>query len=523
VGRRFSRAELDGLTPSNDASATTRHLQALAERGFVRPLEELFRFHHVLVRDVAYRGIPKAERAELHELAANGLDRRDGADELVGYHFEQAYRYRVELARADDHARELAAAGGERLGHAGIRAWKRADAPAAVNLLGRAVDLLPVGAAARRELLCELGVALRMRGDFERAEKVLREAAVEAVEEKDRRIELRAQIELGSVRAYGSADAGVEVAELASEAISELETFGDDRSLGRAWLLVGQIRGEFHGDNAALEDAAARAAVHYRRAGWSPSTSVSAIASALYYGPRPVEQGIARCEELLREHAGDRASEANIVVWLGGLEAMRGRFDDARSLVERAEGMYEELGQTLAAEDTCGLVEGTIEVLAGRLDVAEQALRKGCDACTRFNVSALLASRAAELADVLYSQLRYDEAETWIRISQECSGPDDRDAQSSWRGVAARLAAREGRLEDAERLAREALAIVEQTDALNHHGKLLLDLAEVLQVSDRDAEAATAIERAVADYQLKGNVIAAAQARQLLDGSAVVR
>ena len=134
------RVELEDVAQGEDV---TRHLVALTERGLVHPAQDLFRFHHVLVRDVAYRGIPKSERAELHELTARGLDRRDGADELVGYHFEQAYGYLTQLAKLDDHALRLANAGGERLGRAGIRAWKRADAPAAVNLLSRAVELVP--------------------------------------------------------------------------------------------------------------------------------------------------------------------------------------------------------------------------------------------------------------------------------------------------------------------------------------------------------------------------------------------
>ena len=128
VGRRFSRAELDDLAPDEEP---TRQLQTLAERGLVHERDELFRFHHVLVRDVAYRGIPKSERSELHELAARGLDRRNGADELVGYHFEQAFVYLKELSGPKERAHTLAREGGERLGRAGIRAWKRADAPAA--------------------------------------------------------------------------------------------------------------------------------------------------------------------------------------------------------------------------------------------------------------------------------------------------------------------------------------------------------------------------------------------------------
>ena len=157
VGRRFSRAELDDLSPDDD---TDRHLMSLTERSLVHPAQDLFRFHHVLVRDVAYRGIPKAERAELHELAGKGLDRRDGADELVGYHFEQAYRYLTELAEPDDTRIELAAKAASVSGSAGIRAWKRADVPAAVNLLSRALRVAPTTTS----LLCELGVALSVSG-----------------------------------------------------------------------------------------------------------------------------------------------------------------------------------------------------------------------------------------------------------------------------------------------------------------------------------------------------------------------
>src|SRR5439155_887588 len=83
-----------------------------------------------------------------------GLDRHDAADELVGYHLEQAYRYRAELARPDERARRLAASAGERLGRAGIRAARRADVPAATNLLARGVELLAQEDPRRREQLC---------------------------------------------------------------------------------------------------------------------------------------------------------------------------------------------------------------------------------------------------------------------------------------------------------------------------------------------------------------------------------
>ena len=53
------------------------------------------------MRDAAYEALPKAERAELHERFADWLEEHGAElvelDELLGYHLEQAYRYRLEL------------------------------------------------------------------------------------------------------------------------------------------------------------------------------------------------------------------------------------------------------------------------------------------------------------------------------------------------------------------------------------------------------------------------------------------
>src|SRR5262249_56756772 len=96
-------------------------------------------FRHVLVREGAYASLPKAERSELHARLAAFLDGEESrVDELVGYHLERAFRYRVELG-TEDGATDLAARAGARLGEAGLRAARRGDVPAAVNLLGRTI------------------------------------------------------------------------------------------------------------------------------------------------------------------------------------------------------------------------------------------------------------------------------------------------------------------------------------------------------------------------------------------------
>jgi class 3 adenylate cyclase len=512
IGRGFSRAELDDLAPNGD---TTRHLSNLTERGLLHSVEDLFRFHHILVRDVAYRGIPKAERSELHEFAARGLDRRDGTDELVGYHFEQAFRYLTELSSSDEHAQELAQEGGERLGRAGIRAWKRADAPAAVNLLSRAVDLLPEAT----EFMCELGGALRAHNDLDRAERVL----LSATEAPQQATHLRARIELSLVRSLREPDLAGELLEVATAAIPALEAAEDDRALGRAWLCIGYVKGGFYCQYTAMEESAARAATHYRRAGWSPSTALENLGNALFYGPKPVESAIAQCEQLLLEHDGDRASRANIVVWQGGLEAMRGSFEEARALVAQAKTIYHEFGLATGAVDTCGRVLGAVELLAGRPEKAEEALRESCELLQRLQQTPLLATRAGELAAAIYEQKRYEEAEQWTQLAQDSAGADDLDAAVSWQPVHAKILARRGALVEAEQLARETVELIRRTDSVNRHAESLLALSEVVHIAGRQEEALAVVQKALRLYEAKGNLVSAKRVRALLPDAALTQ
>ena len=108
-------------------------------------------------------------------MRTGSLEQEDAADEVVGFHLEQAYRYRTELAPTDRRAKQLASDAGTALGRAGMREWKRSDVAATINLLGRATTLLPQGSR-RSELLCELGIAFISSGQTEDAEAALNSA-----------------------------------------------------------------------------------------------------------------------------------------------------------------------------------------------------------------------------------------------------------------------------------------------------------------------------------------------------------
>ena len=76
--------------------------------------------------------------------------------------------------------------------------------------------------------------------------------------------------------------------------------------------------------------------------------------------------------------------------------------------------------------------------------------------------------------------------------------------------------ARRGDLDEAERLAREGVALTEGVDYLNQMGEAWADLGYVLRLSGRRDEAADALRRALALFEAKGNVVTAGHTREAL-------
>jgi DNA-binding SARP family transcriptional activator len=514
VGRLFEREAVVALSPPEEAGSVGGALAALERKGFVRTSRAepgAIQFHHVLIRDTVYRAVPKARRAELHERHADWLSRRgDSPDELVGHHLEQAYRYLVELAPETRHGRQLATEAGERLGRAGIRALQRGDLPATLNLLERATSLLPEDSERYRQLLIELGVARGLAGD---TTALLAEQASEWKRPGDRPHKLRAELELSYLRAFGHGSSE-DVIEAAEQAIPVFQAVGDDRALGRAWLMTGSIRAGFECRYAVAEKAFEHALEHYRHAGWPISLCAAEIAGMLYFGPRPVADGLVRAAELLTEDIG-LLGEANVNVWTAGLEALRGRFDEGRRLVARSREIYDGLGLALGSAQTCGHVGGMLELLAGDYNAAERVFRQSCETFERHEQWALLATRAAELAEALHAQSTLTEAEHWANVARQHASESDISAQFLSRAVHAKVLARQGALDDAEAHARGAVALAERTDAVNQQGYVWLSLAEVLRIAGSSEEASTCAASAADLFSRKGNVVWAARANEL--------
>jgi class 3 adenylate cyclase/tetratricopeptide (TPR) repeat protein len=521
VGREFSRAAVSALSPSEVASTLAGALMALVRKKLLLPdmsdrADDRFRFEHVLIRDVAYEAVPKKHRAELHGRLADWLEASQAAEELVGYHLEQAYRLGADIAGkgSSDSLRDRAA---ERLAAAGRRAFLRGDMPAAADLLGRATDLLPEDKPAWLELAPDLGAALRDTGDLNRADEVLSTAVERAAVASDRRAESLALVERSVVRlmAYGARRTG-EAAAAAENAVTVFTELNDEHGLARAWHLLGRVEW-INGHAAAMERALECGLEHARRAGneRDATTILKTLALTALFGPRPIEEALSRCEEIRREAAGDREIDAVLASVIGGLEARRGRFDEARRLQRSSEELFRELGLGFSLAGV-GMYSGVVELLAGDLQAAEHALRTAQESLESLGDRGGAATASALLADVLHRQGQDDEADLSATLSEETASSDDLASQVLWRQVRAKILARRGALDEAERIARAGVALAAKTDFSWMPGDSLVALGIVLHAAEKEDEARAVFEEALQLYEAKGDLVSSQNTRTLL-------
>ena len=271
-------------------------------------------------------------------------DRRREVEEIIGYHLEQAFRYRAELAPVDAKGRELASSAAQALIAAGGRALERSDIAATVNLYGRAATLLEPTDPARLAILPDLGRALYDNGRWDEAKATLNEALQRAEADGDPRA-----IAYARVFHYLMLEPNVPASELrriADECAAAFERADDERGLALAWRLRGEAswsEGNVAGDEGAL----ASALEHARRAGshWEEASIIQGFSIDLYWGPTPVADAIRWCDDVLAEAPSDRGIEMGVAHALGHMHARLGNFELARSYAARCIEIAAESGQ----------------------------------------------------------------------------------------------------------------------------------------------------------------------------------
>jgi tetratricopeptide (TPR) repeat protein len=507
-GEIFHRGAVQALAP--EETQVTPRLAALVRKELIRPDkpqfagEEGFRFRHLLLRDAAYEALPKAVRAELHERLATWLQLHGTElvelDELLGYHLEQACRYHAELGQPDPALAERAS---EHLAAAGRRALWRVDEPAAASLLERALELTrPL----RLDVHLELDLAeVFTVADPQRAAALAEAAAEQAQAAGDEAGEALARVEAAEYRVWFAADPDVDELEaLAVAALSLLEQAGDHAGLARVWNALAFGVANSRGRNEDMAHAAEQAIQHARLAGQPRSNDFLSL--ALVLGPRPADEALRTLDAALPENPlpPDKLLRAVLV-------AMLGRFDEAWPLA-------------LEANDRLRALRGNSEeswlaaiaTLAGDDEAAARYLRRSCESMETSGMRGALSGVAPQLGRALCALGRYDEAAPLAQLGRQLAAEHDVWAQVLWRQAQALVDAASGKHAEAERLAREAVAIAERTDGLNLQGDALCDLAELLLLAGKSGEAAAALEQALARYQRKGNLVSTHRTQERL-------
>ncbi len=522
-GQVFHGSAVQALAPE-DPQIPAR-LLGLVRKELVRPEQarlrgdDAFRFRHILIRDAAYDALPKKTRADLHERFAGWLDEVGGdlveLDEIVGHHLEQAHRYLEELGIAEGRALELGARASERLTAAARGARARDDARAVASLLARASRLLEPHDLRRGKLLVDLAYARYESDDLHGARDAADEALEVARRHGDEHLAALARIEWLRVTTQIDPDASGEGVIAETERL-EAVLAHDDRGLAKLLALRALIY-FFVGQNALSLETSERAASAARRAG-DIRGEVLALRSGIagrVYGSTPIPEAIAFLD-FVSDRATDPATMQLAWQKRALLEGMRGDFAAARALHAQCRDSAYEYGMRMR-QGVLTQDGAEVELWAGDPVAAERELREGYAILAELAETGFRSTIAALLAEALFVQGRLDEAADAADDALALSQEDDFVTLGLARAVQARIAAARGEFDAAKALAREAIALEERTDYLNHYADALVSLAHVCEAAGDSSDAAEAAQKALGLYEQKGAVVGAARARTVLE------
>src|SRR4051794_40482795 len=528
IGHQFYRGAVAELAPPPVRPRVDMALDTLRRKDLVRPEdflwmdEQVFRFHHVLIRDAAYRSLLKEARAELHERFADWLEAKAGDmagehEEVVAFHLEQAYAYRLELGALDERGRDIAERAAARLLSAGRRALAREDLPAAENLLRRALAPVPSADPRQADVLVDLAEALLSAGDTAAAESVIETIGLGADEHEDERLGAWATVFLGQLDNLTGAGHVRETLEAVSAAADILARVGDRAGEAKAHQVIAAAEAQL-GQVAAAEAALDRALVAARAA--DDRRRITAVLSgaprAALWGPAPIVRASGRCLDvvrILRMTPGNRHVEAAALRCQAVLEAMRGRADAARGILDACRVTLEELGLTLELHETAAYA-GIVELLAGDPAAAEAHLHAAGEGFRALGVEASAAQAAALEARALVEQGRDDEALAACDLAAAAGG-EDLKTRTAWLGARAEALARRGEAHEALMLARRGSELAEPTDALADKADSLMALAAVELATGGVESARNAARRAGELYAAKDHAVGVARAKAL--------
>jgi len=367
----------------------------------------------------------------------------------------------------------------------------------------------------RVDVLIDAGLAARDAGSRARGAALLEEAVATAARSGDVVLEARARL-VQHERGTSMTGAGWrDVSRALAERLLEVaDPDRDDLAVGWAWFVLGGLAWNMC-RSAEAESAWRQSLDRFRRAGDARMVEecLGWYLSVPLLGPMPCAQAIELVESFGEETRSSVAAEWDRKGTIAWLLAYQGNIEHARTIMLDGDRWLRDLGRRETAAFTMQGI-GWIELIAGNFPEAE-----------RLAAAALaeLEAMGSEVGGVLWSiralaqyELgRFDDAEDAVRKGDTHFG--DLSTALMRRAIEAMILARRGQLDEAERIARDAVVQMDTSDWPSERGDMRMYLAEVLRLADKKHEAADAIREAIALYESKGNVLQAGTARAKLD------
>ncbi|HUQ21874.1 MAG TPA: AAA family ATPase [Gaiellaceae bacterium] len=445
--------------------------------------QHAYRFKHVLIRDVAYAGLAKAARAELHQQVADWLTEIAGEElvEIRAYHLDQAATLHEEL---DGKApAELATRAAVALEKAGRRALAREANSSARRLLVRAVELEPT--LQRRFLAAR---AARRIADLPAQAVEMERVFADATEAGDRRLQGLALTALADNALMRDADLP-RGRELVEQALVLLE---DGKPEDRYEALTMRARiGWWLGDLDDDERWIGKALEVAREIGRKDleASATDDLASAAI-ARLDLDRAIRLVTEALElaEESGNITALGWALVSQARIDALRGRLDEAAACLDRADELFSQSGNAWALARLNNHY-AWVERRRGDLPAADRRFRDAIRILKPLEDRGTLCESQRGLAQVLVVLKKIDEDERYALEARETVGPHDTISRATTRMALGIVRAAQIRDEESEALLREAVAVVEGKDLVLIRRELVTALATFLRDRGRVDEA----------------------------------
>ncbi|KUI40636.1 adenylate cyclase [Mycobacterium sp. GA-1199] len=490
IGGDFSLGAVQALADGDKAIILScnrlRRLELVQPSGTYVGDEPVWRFHHVLIRDVAYRRLLKSDRAELHErlaewMQAGGSSVAFDPDEMVARHLEAAHMYRQELGLLDERTGDLAVKAARHYAASARRALDRDELVSAGAQAARGAALGVADAAVRAELLLIGCEAFLSAGDVA--------AGAPLVDDLDRiagdTLAPWATCYRSQFVIYTDPERLLEIEARLQDAIDEFTRRADPAGLAKAHRVRASARfrlGRVGDGEVDLFEAliAARHSGDHRQI----TAALGAAPGAALWGPSPVPKAGGRCLDVVRMQRMTTAApslEATSLRHLAVLELLRGRPDKARTMLADARQIVEDLGLRHGLMET-ELFAGFIELMEGDPVAAEPHFRTAVEGLDALGAGADAGQAAALLTRSVLAQGRIDDADRYASESEQLAGRNLKTAVA-WRAVRAEILSTLGRHPEAAAMASDAVAVAAETDLVLDHAEACLALSRVLNAS----------------------------------------